>query len=86
MSPAPFYGKFRGIVTDNLDPLMIGLAVRRRIHCLARKTLFRNPLFGNYLRSVGCVPVDQDGVTLLEAFWQNVSRVTGDERHVRVTR
>jgi 1-acyl-sn-glycerol-3-phosphate acyltransferase len=45
-----------------LDPLMVGLAARRRIHYLARKTLFRNPLFGNYLRSVGTVPVDQEGV------------------------
>lgn len=45
-----------------LDPLAVGLAVRRRLHYLARKTLFANPLFGNYLRSVGCVPVDQEGV------------------------
>lgn len=45
-----------------LDPLAVGLAVRRRLHYLARKTLFNNPLFGNYLRSVGCVPVDQEGV------------------------
>lgn len=45
-----------------LDPLAVGLATRRRLHYLARKTLFKNPLFGNYLRSVGCVPVDQDGV------------------------
>jgi 1-acyl-sn-glycerol-3-phosphate acyltransferase len=45
-----------------LDPLMIGLAVRRRIHYLARKSLFKNRLFGNYLLSVGSVPVDQDGV------------------------
>src|SRR4051812_38487228 len=45
-----------------LDPLAIGLAVRRRIHYLARKTLFRPPFFGNFLQSVGCVPVDQEGV------------------------
>src|SRR3989442_15176552 len=45
-----------------LDPLAVGLAVRRRIHYLARKTLFRPPWFGRYLQSVGCVPVDQEGV------------------------
>jgi 1-acyl-sn-glycerol-3-phosphate acyltransferase len=45
-----------------LDPLIVGLGVRRRLNYLARKTLFTNPLFGKYLRSVGCVPVDQDGV------------------------
>lgn len=45
-----------------LDPPAVGLAVRRRIHYLARKTLFTNALFGKYLRSVGSVPVDQVGV------------------------
>jgi 1-acyl-sn-glycerol-3-phosphate acyltransferase len=45
-----------------LDPLAVGLAVRRRIHYLARKTLFTHPRFGNFLRSVGCVPVDQEGI------------------------
>ena len=45
-----------------LDPLVVGLGVRRRIHYLARKTLFKNPLFGKYLHSVGTVPVDQEGV------------------------
>lgn len=45
-----------------LDPPAIGLAVRRKVRYLARKTLFKNKLFGNYLHSVGCVPVDQEGV------------------------
>lgn len=45
-----------------LDPVAVGIAVRRRIHYLARKPLFKNPIFGKYLRSVGCVPVDQLGV------------------------
>ena len=45
-----------------LDPLAVGLAVRRRIWYLARKPLFKPPLLGPYLTSVGCVPVDQHGV------------------------
>jgi 1-acyl-sn-glycerol-3-phosphate acyltransferase len=45
-----------------VDPLLVGLGVRRRFTYLARKTLFRNPVFGGYLRSVRCVPVDQEGV------------------------
>jgi 1-acyl-sn-glycerol-3-phosphate acyltransferase len=45
-----------------LDPLAVGLAVRRHINYLARKTLFKNKFFGNFLHSVGCVPVDQQGV------------------------
>jgi 1-acyl-sn-glycerol-3-phosphate acyltransferase len=45
-----------------LDPLLVGLGVRRRFTYLARKTLFRNRFFGAFLRSVRCVPVDQEGV------------------------
>jgi 1-acyl-sn-glycerol-3-phosphate acyltransferase len=45
-----------------LDPVAVGLAVRRQIDYLARKTLFAKGLFGAYLRSVGCIPVDQEGV------------------------
>jgi 1-acyl-sn-glycerol-3-phosphate acyltransferase len=44
-----------------LDPLAIGLATPRQLCYLARKTLFTNPQFGGYLRSVGCVAVDQEG-------------------------
>ena len=45
-----------------LDPLAVGLAVRRRIWYLARKPLFHPPVLGPFLKSVGCVPVDQEGV------------------------
>jgi 1-acyl-sn-glycerol-3-phosphate acyltransferase len=45
-----------------LDPIAIGLGIRRHVHYLARKTLFNNPLFGFWLRVVHCVPIDQDGV------------------------
>ncbi len=45
-----------------MDPLLVGLAARRHLTYLARKTLFKNRLFGAYLRSVNCVPVDQEGV------------------------
>jgi 1-acyl-sn-glycerol-3-phosphate acyltransferase len=45
-----------------LDPVGVGLGVPRHIHFLARKTLFRNPLFGRWLRVVRAVPIDQEGV------------------------
>jgi 1-acyl-sn-glycerol-3-phosphate acyltransferase len=46
-----------------LDPVAIGLAVTGRIvSFLGRKTLFTSRLFGAYLRSVGVVPVDQEGI------------------------
>ena len=44
-----------------LDPIAIGLTTTRQLHYLARKTLFRG-VFGNFLRRVNCVPVDQEGV------------------------
>jgi 1-acyl-sn-glycerol-3-phosphate acyltransferase len=45
-----------------LDPISVGLASKRHLHYLARKTLFANPILGTFLRVVNCVPIDQDGV------------------------
>ncbi len=45
-----------------IDPLAVGVCCPRRLHYLARKTLFKHRVFGAYLRSVNCVPVDQEGV------------------------
>ena len=45
-----------------LDPPCVGLASPRQLCYLARKTLFKHGPFGWYLRSVNCVPVDQEGV------------------------
>jgi 1-acyl-sn-glycerol-3-phosphate acyltransferase len=45
-----------------LDPPLIGLAVRRQLFYLARKTLFRPPIIAAYFRSLGGIPLDQEGV------------------------
>jgi 1-acyl-sn-glycerol-3-phosphate acyltransferase len=45
-----------------LDPAAIGLSCPRHLSYLARKTLFKNPIFGKLLRSLNSVPVDQQGV------------------------
>lgn len=45
-----------------LDPPMVGLAVRRELIYLARKTLFRNPYFAAFIRAFNAVPIDQEGV------------------------
>lgn len=45
-----------------LDPPLVGLAVRRPLIYLARKTLFRNAVFRWLIRSLNAVPIDQDGV------------------------
>jgi 1-acyl-sn-glycerol-3-phosphate acyltransferase len=45
-----------------LDPVLIGLVSRRPLVYLARKTLFRNPVFSVLIRSLNAVPIDQEGV------------------------
>jgi 1-acyl-sn-glycerol-3-phosphate acyltransferase len=45
-----------------LDSNLVGLATPRHLSYLARKTLFRNRFFAAMIRSVGAVPVDQEGV------------------------
>jgi 1-acyl-sn-glycerol-3-phosphate acyltransferase len=45
-----------------LDPWLVGLAVRRHLCYLARKTLFRQPVFARLIQSLNAVPIDQDGV------------------------
>ena len=45
-----------------LDPLMVGLVARRPLVYLARKTLFRQPVFAALIRSLNAVPIDQEGI------------------------
>jgi 1-acyl-sn-glycerol-3-phosphate acyltransferase len=45
-----------------LDPNLVGLSSPRQLSYLARKTLFKNRYFAAFIRSVGAVPVDQEGV------------------------
>jgi 1-acyl-sn-glycerol-3-phosphate acyltransferase len=45
-----------------LDPMLVGLCSRRHLCFLARKTLFRFPPFGWFIRTLGAVPIDQEGV------------------------
>ena len=55
----PARGPF--IVASNhisfLDPPLLGVACPRRLRFLARSDLFRKPLLGLYLRSVGVIPL-----------------------------
>jgi 1-acyl-sn-glycerol-3-phosphate acyltransferase len=45
-----------------LDPVLVGLAVRRHISYLARKTLFQHPAFAWLIRMLNAVPIDQEGL------------------------
>ncbi len=42
------------------DPILIGLALRRRLHYAARDSLFRNPIVSWVFRSVGATPVSRE--------------------------
>jgi 1-acyl-sn-glycerol-3-phosphate acyltransferase len=44
------------------DPPAIGVSTSRRLYYLARKSLYRNRVFGALLRSIHSVAVDQEGV------------------------
>jgi 1-acyl-sn-glycerol-3-phosphate acyltransferase len=42
-----------------LDPVLLGLGLRRKIGFVARSTLFTNPLFGWFIRQLGAVPIER---------------------------
>jgi 1-acyl-sn-glycerol-3-phosphate acyltransferase len=44
-----------------IDPILIGLAARRHLRYLARKTLFQNPAFTWFIESLNALPVNQEG-------------------------
>ena len=44
-----------------IDPPLIGAALPRQVHFLARNTLFPQPVLGTLLRSWEVVPVDREG-------------------------
>ncbi|HWU38937.1 MAG TPA: lysophospholipid acyltransferase family protein [Candidatus Acidoferrum sp.] len=45
-----------------LDPVVVGIAVSRRIHFMAKKELFRNPFIGWFLRALQAFPVTRERV------------------------
>lgn len=44
-----------------MDPPAIGCCIPRPVGYMARETLFDNPLFGAWIRSLNAFPVDRDG-------------------------
>jgi 1-acyl-sn-glycerol-3-phosphate acyltransferase len=45
-----------------LDPVIVGVAVSRRVHFMAKKELFRNPLVGWFLHGLQAFPVTRERV------------------------
>jgi len=47
--------------TSFLDPLIAGFAVPRPVNFMARRSLFRNRIFGNIIKSVNAFPLRREG-------------------------
>ena len=43
-----------------LDPPLVGVACRKEIFYLARKSLFEKPVFGPFLARLNCIPIDRE--------------------------
>ena len=48
-----------------LDPPIVGMAARRHLGYLARKTLFKQPLIGWFLRKVDGIPLNRGGMGIV---------------------
>lgn len=46
---------------SHFDPILVGLAIDRRLNFLARKSLFRSPVLRPLLELFGSIPIDREG-------------------------
>jgi 1-acyl-sn-glycerol-3-phosphate acyltransferase len=49
---------------SHFDPPLVGIGSRRQMNYVARRSLFNFRPFGWFLRSVGAIPIDRDGIGL----------------------
>ena len=61
-----------------IDPIIIMVSVRRPVRFMAKKELFRFPLFGWLLRQFGTFPINRDRINL-QAFKQATSLLEAGE-------
>lgn len=47
-----------------LDPIVLGIAIKRQIHFIAKKEVFEVPILGLIVKSLGAIPVDRDRANL----------------------
>ncbi len=48
---------------SNMDPPLVGLPLSRRVHFMAKAELFKVPVLGYLIKSVGAFPVKRGGVS-----------------------
>lgn len=44
---------------SNWDPVMLGIAIKRKVLFLAKSELFKNKLIGSFLKSLGAFPIER---------------------------
>jgi 1-acyl-sn-glycerol-3-phosphate acyltransferase len=49
---------------SHFDPPLVGIGSRRQMNYVARRSLFNWRPFGWFLKSVGAIPIDRDGIGL----------------------
>lgn len=49
---------------SNIDPLLIGLSVQRRISYMGKESLFANKFLGAFLRQVGTFPIKRESADI----------------------
>ena len=62
----------------NADSPMLAASVPRKMHFMAKRTLFSNPVASSLLKKVGVHPVDRDGADL-RALWWSLKALSRDE-------
>ncbi len=49
---------------SNLDPMLLGIASRRKLSYIAKESLFKNKFFGFFLRKVNAFPIKRDSLDI----------------------
>lgn len=63
-----------------LDPALVAVSFPEEIHFLARKSLFDNPIFGAFIRSLNAHPISGDGKDM--AVFRAVSEILQNNQKV----
>lgn len=63
---------------SNADPPILVASIPRRLHFMAKRSLFANPVASNLLTSVGVYPINRDGLDMAALRW-NLSLLSRDQ-------
>jgi 1-acyl-sn-glycerol-3-phosphate acyltransferase len=58
-----------------LDPVLVGMAIDRKVQYVARANLFRNFLFGGLIRILDAIPLERGGAGALRGLLETVKRL-----------